>query len=382
MSENLVMLTTDSGYSGTKAIWRLAISRAELLLMSPEVVEVSRESINFYKSRRMTTPAPENEAWVEYDGKLYAVGFLAQKHFNARIAIKEPKYEWAIAKVLAVVGVMVAREGLADEFDLSLSIPLPYGEWEARQTFEKDLRGALADFLFCDKKLKVNLRMFVCVPEGGGHAMSRGEKMGAVFNQRKMMSLMWGYRDISLVLFNRGAISGITELLGFYQLIEMVTNRTFGQSSREREQMLLEAIHLAGKDLKTKNFKHLALSRHPERRAEEVEQIVEAIKISRVEYWAMVMRFLTTRIPDDVDEIIIGGGAAAYFQAELRQFFGQNYPRAALCWSADLEEEVRIAFNLPPEAQALRARLTDPYGLSNFLRRQLYPHSIVKTRTR
>lgn len=50
VSENLVMLTLDPGLSGTKIVLRLTPSRPELLLMSPEVVEVSREAIDFYKS--------------------------------------------------------------------------------------------------------------------------------------------------------------------------------------------------------------------------------------------------------------------------------------------------------------------------------------------
>ncbi len=378
MNGNLIMLTVDTGLSGSKIVKRTTPSSPELLLMNPEVAEVTRETIDFYKSRRMTSPKPENEAWVEYEGTLYAVGFLAQKHFNARVVMSDPKYEWAIAKVLAAVGVMALSEGLPDEFDLALAIPLPFGEWEARHRFHRDLQKALFSFSFCDKLMCVNLKVFICVPEGGGHAMSRGEKIGSdAFNKQKILSLMWGYRDISPVLFDRGVISGHTEPIGFFRLIDLMQNRTFGYASREREQVLLETIHRVGKDIKTKNLKHLALSRHPERKAEEVEQITEALKASRGEYWAMVERFLRGSIASEVNEIIVGGGAADYFKPELRQFLAQNYSHANICWSADLEEDVRLAFNLVPAAGVLCSRLTDVYGLSNFLRSQIYPHSSV-----
>lgn len=379
MSET-AMLTVDAGCSGTKVILRQRESTPKLLIMSPEVIEVTRESIDFYLSKNgITVSAPENEAWVEYDGTIYAVGFLAQEYFKARVALKDTKYEWAIAKVLAAVGVMVAREGIEGECDFAISIPLPYGEWEARHEFERDLRSALSCFSFRDKQLKARLVMFICVPEGGGHAMMLGEKMGYAFRQEKILSLMWGYRDISLVLFNRGAISGITELLGFYQLIEMVTNRTFGQSSREREQMLLEAIHLAGKDIKTKNFRHLVRSRHPEHKAKEAEQITSATRICRAEYWAIVARLLTANIPSDINAIVLGGGAVDYYAQELQNFLVQNYPGARISWAAELQEDVRLTFNLSPtskEDRILCARLTDPYGLSIFTKRQVSPYSL------
>lgn len=372
------MLTLDAGLSDTKAVWRVTPFRPELLMMSPEVVEVSREAIDFYKSRRVTTPDPENEAWVECEGSLYAVGFLAQKHFNARVALKEPKYEWAIAKVLAAVGVIALKEALPDLFDLALALPLPYSEWEDRKRFERDVRKALASFSFCDRLLSVNLSFLISVPEGGGHVMARGSKLGSAFNQKKIISLMWGYRDISIVQFDRSVINGHTEPLGFFKLIEMVQSRISGYNSRERERLLLETIHSVGKDIKSKNLKQLALSRNLERRNEEVEQITEVIRSCRSEYWDMIVRLFRTSIPDDTDEIIIGGGSFDYYRGELSSFFNQNFRAANISWGADLEEDVRSAFNLPQRSKALGARLTDAYGLSNFLRNQVCPVGVGK----
>ena len=372
------MLTLDAGLSDTKAVWRVTPFRPELLMMSPEVAEVSREAIDFYKSRRVTTPDPENEAWVECEGSLYAVGFLAQKHFNARVALKEPKYEWAIAKVLAAVGVIAAKEALPDKFDLALAMPLPYGEWEDRKRFERDVRKALFSFTFCDKPYSVNLSLFVSAPEGGGHVMTRGQKLGSAFNQKKIISLMWGYRDLSIVQFDRSVISGHTEPLGFFKLIEMATSRISGYNSRERERLLLETIHTVGKDIKAKNLKQLALSRNPERKAEEIEQITEVIRSCRNEYWEMIARLFRTSIPGDADEIIIGGGSFDYYRGELRNFFTQNFPQANISWGADLEEDVRTAFNLSSQDSSLGARLTDAYGLSNFLRNQVCPAGATK----
>ncbi len=370
------MVTLDPGYSDTKIITRLAPSRLELLLMSPHVVEVSREGLDLYKASRITKPEPENEAWVEYNGRYYAVGSLARKYFKAKLVLDDLKYELGIAKVLAACGVIAIKEGLPDKFELALAVPLPFAEWNDRLKFEREVRKALADFAFCDKPMSLKLKVFICFPEGGGHVQIRGERIGAAFAQSKIAALMFGFRDLSTVLFDLGVISGETERLGSTKLIELVQNRTSGHNSEERARKLLESIHQAGKEIKVKNFKHLALSRNPEYRAEELEQLVEAIKAARSEYWGMVSRFLLNSIPADVDEIIVGGGTSDYLRPELQSFFAGHFGQASLSWSAELEEDVRVAFNLSSQKKGLCVRLSDAFGLSRFMQQQVCPKVI------
>lgn len=156
-------------------------------------------------------------------------------------------------------------------------------------------------------------------------------------------------------------------------MLQMVQNCTSGHNSPERVRQLLESIHKAGKEIKAKNFSHLALSKKPERRAEETNRLVEAVKNARGEYWAIVARFLLSNIPADVNEIIVGGGVSDYLRPELQRFFTTHFPQATISWSAELEEDVRVSFNLSPEDKALCVRLTDCYGLSSFLRSQVCP---------
>jgi len=369
----MLMLTLDPGSSDTKIIWRLTPFKPELLMMSPEVFEVARESIDLYKSKRLASPEPENEAWVESEGSYYAVGFLAQNYFNVRAITTGLKYELAIVKVLAAVGAIALKEGLPEDFELVLAMPLPFSEWEDRAVFEREVRKALASFSFCDKPLEVKLKTFVCVPEGGGHAMARAERIGAAFNQINMMTLMLGYRDISAVQLNRGVTTGVTEPIGLEKMLLMVQNWTSGSNSPERMRQLIETIHRAGKDIKAKNFSHLGLSKKAERRAEEINRMVEAVKNARTEYWALVARFLINEIPSNIEQIVIGGGTADYLKPELQRFLAQNFPQVTVSWSAELEEDVRVSFNLSPSDKALCARLTDAYGLSAFLRRLVCP---------
>ena len=55
------------------------------------------------------------------------------------------------------------------------------------------------------------------------------------------------------------------------------------------------------------------------------------------------------------------------------RLMNQTYPDACVSLAAELEEDVRVTFNLPSDSKVLCARLTDAYALSNFLRNQVCP---------
>jgi hypothetical protein len=271
---------------------------------------------------------------------------------------------------------MALKEGLPSSFDLALALPLPYGEWQARERFERSVKKALVSFSFCDKEYAVNLVLFVCVPEGGGHVLARGEKIGAALGSQKVVTIMLGYRDVSVVLFDNGAISGVTERLGMARMLALVESRTFDQTAtRQRAQRLLETIHQVGKDIKPKNFLHLALSRQSESRLDEATTIADAVKYARVEQWKAIAKFIQDTVPEDISEGNIGGGTYDYYKAELVRLMNQTYPDAYVSLAAELEEDVRVTFNLSPDSKVLCAKLTDAYALSNFLRNQVCPAS-------
>lgn len=372
---DLLVLTTDVGTSGSKMVYEVIQSgypsKSELLLMEPELAESSAEVIEEqYESERISSPQPENEAWVEYGEDCYVVGFLAKRKFHGTVERANLKYEGAIPKVLAAVGVIAEKVGLADSFDLALSIPLPYNEWKTREQFERAISLDLSNFNFRRRSLSVNLKFFLCVPEGGGLAITRARKLGAAFETKKIVVIMFGYRDISILLFERGIPTGFTVTLGMAEMIDLVTRRTSGLEADS----LLRAIHQTGTNIKPKNFEHLAKSRNAEFKASEVNQIAEAVRKSRSEHWQRVLKWLCSQIPLDVEEVIIGGGTAEYFQSELKALCSKRFPKATLSWAAELEEDVRQVFNLPPNKDALIARLTDAYGLFRFTHNQVLPY--------
>ncbi|WP_256874743.1 hypothetical protein [Nostoc sp. C057] len=118
---------------------------------------------------------------------------MAQKYFEARINFLELKYENAIPKTLAAVGAIAIRDSLKANFDLSLGLLLPYGEWEDRERLERGLTKALSSFSFRGKQFCINLINFQCLPEGGGLILTRSKKLGTDFNKVNIAVVMLGF---------------------------------------------------------------------------------------------------------------------------------------------------------------------------------------------
>ncbi len=361
----LVILANDCGSSLTRNIVQVGADRAELLLMPPPLLEVQRESIDSYKASRQSSPEPQDEAWVEFGGQSYMVGFLAQKELGARFNPKDIKYENAIRKILAAVGAIAVSKGLPYRFELALGSLLPRKEYEHREFFHRGLSQALADFSFCDKSFSVSLEKFLCRPEGGGLVWSRSRHLGDAFRRMTIVTLMFGYRDVSIEVVERGVSSGESVPLGLLWLLKRVQSRT----SALEEQPLLEAIHQAGDKIKPKQFKPLARSRDPDFQAEEAAQIAEAVRLSRQEYWSRIAEWLRSVLPPRIDEVVIGGGTASYLRPELQAYF-RGIP---ISWAAELEEDVRRVFNISAAENHFCLRLADVYGLYRCLRQQVSP---------
>lgn len=358
-----LMLSNDSGTSLSKNIYRLRDGVARLHLMEPEVAALRSESLDDYLASQLGRPDPTNEAWVRFGDKLYAVGFLARKVFQASTALQGHKYERAIPKVLAAVGTIAIAHHLPEQLSLAVISLLPYKEWENRELFERRLREALHEFEACGRRFSVELERFLCRPEGSGLIWSRSRQQGAAFRQKKVAALMLGYRDASLALVDRGVTSGTTVPLGMAWLLQRVRQRTAGQ---ELESLAI-AIHRAGVKIRPEKFTGLTLSEDPENQSEESAQIAEAVRLARQEYWDAIARWLRESVPSDLDEVVVGGGTADYLKSELKSHFG----RVPMSWAAEVEEDVQRAFNLSDRNLCLR--LADSYGAFRCLQRQIFP---------
>lgn len=367
----MLLLTLDPGTTDTKICYRLSeergLSSFQLLLMNSLTTTASRQSLAAYEEKRLMKPVPELEAWIKYDNEYYVTGFLAQR-FGAVVDKKALKYEGAITKVLAAVGIIAHKEELGTNLDLALAIVLPYSEWQDRDKIQQELEVALFGFGFREREFSVNLEYFKCIPEGGGLMLTRGQKLGASFNRAKIVALMWGYRDLSVIESNQTLVDGRTVKLGLMEMLEQIQRVTSGLEKKE----LLDALHSAGGKITSNKMKTLAKSQHPKRKAAEAIAMAKAIKVVRAEYWQMVMKWLLMEIPRDSQEVVIGGGTAYYFQKELEDFMVKNYRKTKVFWSADLEKDVQSVFELDPDRDRyLCVRLADAYGLFRYMQHQV-----------
>ena len=140
----------------------------------------------------------------------------------------------------------------------------------------------------------------------------------------------------------------------------MLKARTSDQSIEN----LTRAVHKATTKCKSakerqKLFSELVRSRKAKNQAKEVAEMLDAYTASLCEYWTILSTWLDSIVPARLDEVVIGGGSSECFKSELKSYFAST----VISWSAELEEDVRLAFNLSNE-DAMCLRYADGYGVS------------------
>ncbi|MGI0491381.1 ParM/StbA family protein [Alkalinema pantanalense CENA528] len=306
----------------------------------------------------------KDDAWLQCGPgeQCQVIGYLARQ-FLATVRMNEVKYERALYKVLAAVGTIAQETNLPRKFSIALSALLPYGEYQNAQRFQQLLKQHLKHYRFRGERLQVKLETFECRPEGGGLAMARVTQKGAEwFQQQTLAVLMFGHRNTSLLLFERGKLAiGNTTDLGFHQLVDKVLHRTSGQTI----DVLTSAIYKIGNRITPTNLKiqDLLKTRSPTEQELEREQITTAILTAREEYWSRLQDWLDTVLPN-ATEVIISGGGAFYLHDELETYFN----RIPTYWGTDLQQQLQEKLGLDYRSnhldiEALSFRMVDVFGL-------------------
>ncbi len=355
-----VTIAFDPGSLRSKAIFSLKPFKPELLLMNSEVAEVSQKSLEGYEETiRLGSPNPEDAAWIEYKGQYRAVGFLAKDSFYADLKLSEPKFQTALYKTLAIVGSIAQKKCLPNGASVRLGFLLPYGEYEDRKLYEQMITDAIAGFRFRGEERSFELESCLCRPEGFG-LLSRGRAPGSNIKEQVIVVIMVGYRDASVYVMNRGSITrGSTKELGFNRFVESVQR----QAPNQKVDRLVAAICKAGPKISVKALAHLARFSEPALRDEEIARIREAIASAREQYWLTLSFWLRNHVPAEVDEIIIAGGTAYYYEREFNALFsGTN-----VNWCTELEEQVNRCFLTKIAEHGLGFRLTDNCGFFYYL---------------
>lgn len=360
-----LMISSDQGSSASKTLYQVNDGRTGVVVMEPQILTLPQSSIDIYKASRgaLNNALPENDAWLSFKktaDDCIVLGHLA-KQFHGTPKLTQLKFEQGAAKLMAVIGAIIQKEGLDREIEVAVSTLLPFGEYTNREQLKEKFKREAKNYYFRNQKINVYTDEFKCLPEGAGFIAGYARKHGENwFAQRKIVVLMCGHRNTSLLVFDKGSLTheSQTTSLGFIRLVESVMQR----SSLDNAELLTQAIYGMGSSITSDdpNLRILLKSFHPENFERESKALVDVIENAREEYWALLTNWLEAAVPRQLDEMIIAGGGAYYLKNRLDQLFAWAEP----AWNADeRSEELRQLLSHRPDSESLLVRFRDVYAL-------------------
>jgi len=332
-------------------------SKASSFVMESQVGPVSQDIANCFTQPNLASASPENIAWVAIGNECRAVGYLAASQFNAHIGLAGLKYSSALYKALAALWVVSRKLDLGSQFSAAISVFLPPGEFNDSKQFFELLSQYSASFETPTGKLSVTLDKTQALQEGGGIALIHNSNLGSAFKQRVTAFVMVGFRNASVIVSARGAVGkGKTSDLGMVRLVDLVQDRT---SNYDASRLAL-SIAQAGVSYNRPYFYRIARNREETAKDREVDQLIEAVKLSRFDYARMLSHWINEVLPPDLDEIVFCGGTSEYMKPELRNQFSHY----SLSWHAG----ITVPKTLDPDG--LGCRIADVYGLFSYFKSQ------------
>jgi hypothetical protein len=367
------IVVMDFGGYSTRILYQSTQPNSEpnSLVMEAQISTVSTELAKSHTDNNLNSAAPENLAWVAVGDDCRAVGYLAVSHFNAHIGLSGLKYEDAIYKALAAIWVISRRLQLNSKFSLDLAVMLPPGEFNDGEQFFVLLSNALQSYQTPTSNLKVNLKVKHAFQEGAGICAMHCQSLRNAFAEKVIAYLMVGYRNASVLVSARGVVGkGKTSDLGMIRMTELVQERTSGYNAASLTKAHCEAdpCGIACADytnLSRRHFLPLTRARNLKQRQLEADQLIEAIKLARIDYSRMLTCWLTEVMPSNVDELVFCGGTAEYLKPELRDYFAV-YPQS---WHANIEIPSLL------DSYQMGIRLGDVYGAFCFFK-SLLPYQL------
>lgn len=343
-------VSIDVGGSGTKIIYKFSSwEKPRFFLMSPEVEQISKTDFQRYQDNQVWNgiPRPEHQAYLEWNDNIFIIGEFARE-FAAVDRIHERKYENALYKVLAAVGVILERYKVASKkpktknvkIFLDLAFLLPWNEYNDHKRFFSQLQEMFKTFQFRGQTWDVILtENFVCRPEGAGLLAVYTKIKGVEWFQNNQIALlMLGHRNTTLLYFDRGIRkSADSPLLGFSTLLDDVCSRVSGIGRDQLAQAISDSLYEGRNQVyvydssspytrrptwkELNSFQRLAAARDESLRQREIEDLVQALIAARMNYWLRLSKWLDKNLPSMPAQVIIGGGAAFFIQPELEDYF-------------------------------------------------------------
>jgi hypothetical protein len=361
-----LIIAIDLGGSSTKVFYYDSNGALKVLVMEPLTADVLESEIKNHLQQLVGKVEPEDVAWVkvreksqdeeaEVSYKVRAVGRLA-KHLGGSADLKKAKFEFGVFKILAAIGVVRSRLDLPPKLTVALSVLMPWGEFVNRHQL-KELLADCGSYYFNGERLSVSWWLLDFKPEGGGLGMLRGKQLAGNFKKKDTAVLMLGHRNASIVIFEKGVVQeGYTSEYGFVELVKRVQKKTPGYNFERLTAVIIQAGYEPEKEI----ISRLVKTEAPELQVKEVENTIAAIKDVRGQFGRDLGKWINEILVDrDVDEIVVGGGAASYLKPELKARL-----KSPVVWELQ---------NLPTNIadEGLAERLLDVYGVINYLRRKV-----------
>src|SRR5579883_89938 len=360
-----VLVAIDFGSSGTRAIWNEAETgeAANLLTIGPEILEVSTRNI---LDSGLSSGKPESRILIEIEDSLFAIGKKA-RDLRGKSPIEETKYQTAALKTVAVVGVIAAYLETAN-LEVSITALLPFSEYQDRKSFSEIVKKQLKVFKFLDNEVNCKVTSMSVKPEGAGIAIAHINECD-YFTERNTLIFMAGHRDTSCLPFPLGAppegTDTLGDQLGFLEFQNQVVRRASLNVKAENQAKLPEYLFKSRKQPEyTERIAKMVVSRDIAKKTAEIEA---AIRDSQIWYIDTLTHWIKTTLGDflyEIDQVVVGGGTAFYFQEELTEFFAEQSAQLDnIKWSGLTQKDELERFfgvSLSPEAAV---RLADVYGL-------------------
>ena len=339
-----IYLSVDTGYSDTKVAYRLkGEERCRYFLMSPKIASITQRELDNYREEKgwLGSSIPEHQSWLTLDqGEIIVVGSMA-KDFDSiysRAKPEKPKYESALYKVLAAIGVVVQKHQLSSrkKIKLYLAVLLPCNEYNTRFIFQETLSSICSSYKFRGQAIKVKVENFICRPEGGGLAMARVSLNGADwFAQQRLGVLMLGSRNLTGIYFEYGKPK-VTKspLMGFSYLVNDIIKQTSGLTPEGVTEAIFQGLRKVRRKNADKNdcqsrpvwaemeaIQSLATAINPNLRLEEIKYIANVIERVAQDWSEKIESWLSEVFPANLTEISISGGSLPFFAPMLEQHF-------------------------------------------------------------
>ena len=314
------------------------------------------------------------------DEQYYLVGHSAAQA-KVQTSIKQLKSESLIPKVLGAIGQIAQDESLPPQFQLKIRLLLPVSEMADCDFIETELNQVLTNFNYSGRDYQVDLASIEFKSEGSGinSYLSRSISPDEIKNQT-CAYLMFGYRNTSMLLMENGQFNRVNSHstdLGFYSYLDYLAQYSSGLY-RDDIQRAIVSEPSYGVDGNCKQVvkgfsshirvEDLIRSSNPKHQERERTLIQAAITRADQEYWGLLNRWLTEKLPPlgQLDRVIYCGGSISFIETPIKDFF--KGWQGKLLNTNQMSIQMLNKLNLTPASrtkfieQYLPVRMADAWG--------------------